>query len=123
MVQFSNAAEGRQRGGSDSGSDRGLESSCDDMSSSEPEVEPEAEPKPVDFKPEVLDTEDVKDGWRAYYVKVLRRVGKGYTPIYPGLEGVGILNGEDSSDDSSDEIDEIDLVNESSRMPVWEAMD
>ena len=123
MVQFSNAAEGRQRGGSDSGSDRGLESSCDDMSSSEPEVEPEAEPKPVDFKPEVLDTEDVKDGWRAYYVKVLRRVGKSYTPFYLGLEGVGILNGEDSSDDSSDEIDEIDLVRESSRMPVLEALD
>ena len=119
MVQLSNAAEGRQRGGSDSGSDRGLESSCDDMSSSEPE----AEPKPVDFKPEVLDTEYHNCGWRAYYKKVLRRVGKGYTPIYPGLEGVGILNGEDSSDDSSDEIDEIDLVNESSRMPVLEALD
>ena len=79
-VHFSNATEGRQPRG-----DPGLESSCGVMSSSEPEVEPEAE---------VSETEDVQDGWHAYYVKALRRV-EGYTPMYPGLEGVGILDDED----------------------------
>ena len=89
-VHFSNATEGRQPGG-----DPGLESSCGVMSSSDSEVEPEAEPKPkpkpTHFKPEVLETEDVQDGWHEYYVRALRRE-EGYTPMYLGLEGVGILD-------------------------------
>ena len=76
----------------------GLESSCGVMSSSEPEDEPEAEskpkPKPRHFKPEVLETEDVQDGWRGYYERALRGL-EGYEPRYPGLEGTAILDDED----------------------------
>ena len=76
-VHFSNATEGRQPRG-----DPGLESSCGVMSSSEPEVEPEAD---------VLETEDVQDGWYQYYEAALRG-DEGYTPMHPGLVGFEILD-------------------------------
>ena len=98
----------------DSGCDRGLKYSSDDTSSSESEA-----PVPVDCVPECLDTEYHDCGWQP----LLRKVGKGYKPFYPGPEGVRILNDSDTSDgtsdDSSADIDEIGIAN----MSVLEPMD